>query len=225
MFTGLVEEIGTMKSISRKGEAMLLGISANVITEGLKLGDSISVNGVCLTATSFDTSSFTVDVMPQTYRNTNLKDLKPGSRINLERAMAANGRFGGHIVQGHVDGVGTILSIGKDQNAVVYEIAPNKPSLFKYIIPKGSIAVDGISLTVVEAANGRFVISIIPHTLAETVLAFKRAGDTVNLECDVLGKYVEHLLKFGKDSSGQEDETAGGASGIDLPFLAANGFV
>ncbi|MGG6309640.1 riboflavin synthase [Paenibacillus macerans] len=224
MFTGLVEEIGTMKSISRKGEAMLLGISANIVTEGIKLGDSISVNGVCLTAISFDASSFTVDVMPQTYRNTNLKDLKPGSRVNLERAMAANGRFGGHIVQGHVDGIGTIVGTNQDQNAVVYEIRPNKSSLFKYIIPKGSITVDGISLTVVEAGNGTFTISIIPHTLAETVLAFKRAGDTVNLEGDVLGKYVDHLLRFGK-SSGDSEEEAGGAAGIDMPFLAANGFI
>lgn len=226
MFTGLVEEIGTLKSISRKGEAMLLGISAKVVTEGIKLGDSISVNGVCLTATSFDASSFTVDVMPQTYRNTNLKDLKPGSRVNLERAMAANGRFGGHIVQGHVDGIGTIVGTSQDQNAVVFEIRPGKPSLFKYIIPKGSIAVDGISLTVVEAEGGTFTISIIPHTLAETVLAFKRAGDTVNLECDVLGKYVDHLLKYGRGGVETEDEDAsGGESGINLPFLAANGFV
>lgn len=225
MFTGLVEEIGTMKSIGRKGEAMLLGISANVVTEGIKLGDSIAVNGVCLTAVSFDAASFTVDVMPQTYRNTNLKDLKAGSRVNLERAMAANGRFGGHIVQGHVDGVGTILGTSQDQNAVVYTIKPHKPSLFKYIIPKGSIAVDGISLTVVEARGGTFTISIIPHTLAETVLAFKRAGDTVNLECDVLGKYVDHLLKFGRDGVDAEDVSGGGESGINLPFLAANGFV
>ncbi|GJM80030.1 riboflavin synthase subunit alpha [Paenibacillus sp. HMSSN-139] len=226
MFTGLVEEIGTLKSISRKGEAMFLGISAKVVTEGIKLGDSISVNGVCLTATSFDTSSFTVDVMPQTYRNTNLKDLKPGSRVNLERAMSANGRFGGHIVQGHVDGIGTIVGTSQDQNAVVFEIRPGKPSLFKYIIPKGSIAVDGISLTVVEAEGGTFTISIIPHTLAETVLAFKRAGDTVNLECDVLGKYVDHLLKYGRGGVETEDEDAsGGESGINLPFLAANGFV
>ncbi|MCM3698222.1 riboflavin synthase [Paenibacillus macerans] len=227
MFTGLIEEIGTMKSIGRKGEAMLLEISARVVTEGLKLGDSIAVNGVCLTATAFDAASFTVDVMPETYRNTNLKDLKPGSRVNLERAMAANGRFGGHIVQGHVDGVGKIVGTSRDQNAVVYEIAPLRSSLFKYIIPKGSVAVDGISLTVVEAGGGKFAVSIIPHTLAQTVLAIKRPGDTVNLEGDVLGKYVEHLLKYGKDHGEPKEEGSGspsGPSGIDLPFLAANGF-
>lgn len=227
MFTGLIEEIGTMKSIGRKGEAMLLEISARVVTEGLKLGDSIAVNGVCLTAIAFDAASFTVDVMPETYRNTNLKDLKPGGRVNLERAMAANGRFGGHIVQGHVDGVGKIVGTSRDQNAVVYEIAPLRSALFKYIIPKGSVAVDGISLTVVEAGNGKFAVSIIPHTLAETVLAIKRPGDTVNLEGDVLGKYVEHLLKYGKDHGEPEGEGSGspsGPSGIDLPFLTANGF-
>lgn len=226
MFTGLVEEIGTMKSINHQGEAMLLGISATIVTEGLKLGDSISVNGVCLTATSFDAASFTVDVMPQTYRNTNLKDLKPGSRVNLERAMAANGRFGGHIVQGHADGTGTIRSITREQNAVVYEIKPSKPSLFKYIIPKGSIAVDGISLTVVETIGGSFKISIIPHTLAQTVLALKKTGDTVNLECDVLSKYVEHMLRFGQGGENEvqaEDEKP--TKAIDLPFLAANGFM
>lgn len=227
MFTGLIEEIGTMKSIGRKGEAMLLEISAQVVSEDIKIGDSIAVNGVCLTATAVGTASFTVDVMPQTYRNTNLKDLKPGSRVNLERAMAANGRFGGHIVQGHVDGVGKIVGTSRDQNAVVYEIAPLRSSLFKYIIPKGSVTVDGISLTVVEAGSGKFAVSIIPHTLSETVLAFKRPGDTVNVECDVLGKYVEHLLKYGKNHGEPEDEGPGGPtgqSGIDLPFLAANGF-
>lgn len=226
MFTGLVEEIGTMKSISRKGEAMVLSISASVVTEGIKLGDSIAVNGVCLTATSLAADSFDVDVMPQTYRHTNLKDLKPGSKVNLERAMAAGGRFGGHIVQGHVDGTGTILRTRHDQNAVVYDIAPAKASLGKYIIPQGSITVDGISLTVVQAAEGRFAVSIIPHTLAETVLAYKRAGDTVNIECDVLGKYVEHLLKYGQArNSGQEEETDGNPGGIDLPFLSQHGFV
>lgn len=226
MFTGLVEEIGTLKSVSRKGEAMVLGISASVVTEGLKLGDSIAVNGVCLTATSFDSSSFAVDVMPQTYRHTNLKDLKPGSRINLERAMAAGGRFGGHLVQGHVDGIGSIIQVRKDQNAVVYEIEPADSSMFKYIIPQGSITVDGISLTVVQTSGGRFSVSIIPHTLAETGLAYKRPGDTVNIECDVLGKYVEHLLKFGKAHNGiaQGDEPENSRGGIDLAFLSEHGF-
>lgn len=215
MFTGLIEEIGTMKSISRKGEAMVLGIAASKIMDGMKLGDSIAVNGVCLTATSFESSSFTVDVMPQTYRHTNLKDLAPGSRVNLERAMAAGGRFGGHIVQGHVDGIGTILDVRRDQNAVVYTIAPSNEEMFKFIIPQGSITIDGISLTVVQASEGKFTISIIPHTLSETILAIKRAGDCVNLECDVLGKYVDHLLNYKPK----------GKSGMNLSFLSEHGFI
>lgn len=225
MFTGLVEEVGTMKTIGRKGEAMLLGISATTVTDGLKLGDSIAVNGVCLTAVAFDRGSFTVDVMPQTYRHTNLKELRPGSPVNLERAMAADGRFGGHIVQGHVDGTGKITKIQRDQNAVVYEIEPANASMFKYIISQGSIAVDGISLTVTETGNGRLGVSIIPHTLAETALAYKREGDTVNLECDCIGKYVEHLLRYNQGSSVQGNPEQKTDSTIDMSFLTRHGFV
>ncbi|GGG20390.1 riboflavin synthase [Paenibacillus aceti] len=223
MFTGIVEEIGTMKSIGRKGEAMVLGILASRIMDDVKLGDSIAVNGVCLTATSLEASGFTVDVMPQTYRHTNLKDLKPGSKINLERAMAAGGRFGGHIMQGHVDGTGTIASMRQDQNAVFVEIEPSDPALFRYIIPQGSIAIDGISLTVASVAGGRFAVSIIPHTWSETVLALKRTGDTVNLETDVLGKYVEHLLRFGRHNP-EGEQPSGQPSQVDLSFLVENGF-
>lgn len=225
MFTGLVEEVGTIKSVQSKGEAMVIGIKASTVTQGMRLGDSVAVNGVCLTATHFDGSSFTVDVMPQTFRNTNLSQLRSGSKVNLERAMAADGRFGGHIVQGHVDGVGTITGVRQDQNAVVYEITPAEKSLFKYIIPKGSITIDGISLTVVRTEGHRFSVSIIPHTLAETVLAFKHEGGTVNLECDILGKYVEHLLAFGKgiNMGGSDDQAP--SPGIDMPFLMKNGFV
>lgn len=226
MFTGLVEEVGTMKSIGRKGEAMLLGISGTVVTEGLKLGDSIAVNGVCLTAVSFDKGHFTVDVMPQTYRHSNLKELRPGSPVNLERAMAANGRFGGHIVQGHVDGTGKITRIQRDQNAVIYEIEPLDESIFRYIIPQGSIAIDGISLTVTRVEHGRFGVSIIPHTLAETALVHKREGDTVNLECDCIGKYVEHLLKYGRmNGSGSAPDRRRVESAIDMSFLNSHGFV
>lgn len=225
MFTGLVEEVGAINSIQSKGEAMVIRITANLVTQGIKLGDSVSVNGVCLTATHFDRSSFTVDVMPQTYRNTNLSQLRSGSKVNLERAMAADGRFGGHIVQGHVDGVGTITGMKQDQNAVVFEISPAEKSLFKYIIPKGSITIDGISLTVIVTEGNRFSVSIIPHTLAETVLAYKRQGDTVNLECDILGKYVEHLLAFGKGNSGEPAGAEASSPGIDMPFLMKNGFV
>lgn len=225
MFTGLIEEIGTMKSVSRQGEALVLHIAAKVVTEGLKPGDSIAVNGVCLTAVSFDDHSFMVDVMPQTYRHTNLKDLKSGSKVNLERAMAAGGRFGGHIVQGHVDGTGQIVRKRQDQNSVVYEIRLADASLSRYIIPQGSITVDGISLTVVETHDGGFSISIIPHTLKETILAYKGAGDTVNLECDVLGKYVEHLLNYGASGSGVRKTASASTRGIDPQFLSEHGFM
>lgn len=221
MFTGLIEEIGVLRGVSSGGEMLVLNIGASLIMSDLKIGDSVAVNGVCLTATSISEHSFTVDVMPQTYRNSNLKELRSDSRMNLERAMAAGGRFGGHIVQGHVDGTGEIRSVKRDQNAVVFEITPDRSALFKYIIPKGSITLDGISLTVVNTSSSAFTVSIIPHTLGETVLAHKRPGDSINIECDVLGKYVDHLLHY--KGAGSEDEA--GSSSISRDFLAANGFV
>jgi riboflavin synthase len=222
MFTGLVEEVGVLRGVTSGGEMMVLNIGASVIMDDLKIGDSVSVNGVCLTATSLGNHSFTVDVMPQTYRNSNLKELRTGSKMNLERAMAAGGRFGGHIVQGHVDGTGEIRGIQRDQNAVVFEIVPERRSLFKYIIPKGSITIDGISLTVVNTSASAFTVSIIPHTLGETVLNHKRSGDSVNIECDVLGKYVDHLLHYSSGAGAGEEENS---SRISHDFLAANGFL
>lgn len=222
MFTGLIEEVGVLRGVSTGGEVMVLKIGASVIMDDLKIGDSVSVNGVCLTATTVGDHTFTVDVMPQTYRNTNLKELRAGSKMNLERAMASGGRFGGHIVQGHADGTGVIKSVKRDQNAVVFEVSPDHKSLFKYIIPKGSITIDGISLTVVNTSASSFTVSIIPHTLGETVLEHKRGGDSVNIECDVLGKYVDHLLHY-RSSAPDEDDKA--SSGISRDFLAANGFV
>lgn len=222
MFTGLIEEVGVLRSVSGGGEMMVLSIGASLIMDDLKIGDSVAINGVCLTATSLGDRHFTVDVMPETYRNSTLKELKSGSRINLERAMAAGGRFGGHIVQGHVDGTGEIRSVKRNQNAVVFEVAPERRDLFKFIIPKGSITIDGISLTVVTAEAATFTVSIIPHTLGETVLNHKRPGDRVNLECDVLGKYVDHLLHYGSRSGNEE---AAGSSKISHDFLAANGFL
>lgn len=222
MFTGLIEEIGVLRSVSSGGEMMVLNIGASLIMDDLKIGDSVSVNGVCLTATSLGDHYFTVDVMPQTYRNSNLKELRTGGKMNLERAMAAGGRFGGHIVQGHVDGTGEIRSVKRDQNAVVFEIAPDRKALFKYIIPKGSITIDGISLTVVNTTAAAFTVSIIPHTLGETVLTHKRSGDSINIECDVLGKYVDHLLHYSAGAGHEEDENS---SRISRDLLAANGFV
>ena len=221
IFTGLIEEVETMKRVTRQREPMVLHIAAKHIMNDIHIGDSIAVNGVCLTAISFDQQEFAVDVMPQTYRHSNLKDLQIGSKVNLERAMLANGRFGGHIVQGHVDGIGMIRGVTRDQNAVVYEIAPSNRELFRYIIPKGSITLDGTSLTVVETTEEAFKVSIIPHTLSQTILNDKRAGDTVNIECDVLGKYVEHLLAYGP----AKEQNVKNNSGLSEAYLAENGFL
>jgi len=223
VFTGLIEEVGKLRSASRAGEAMVLTIEASHILEGVVIGDSISVNGVCLTVISFTRTSFQADVMPQTYRHSNLKDLKPGSKVNLERAMAAGGRFGGHIVQGHIDGTGVIVSRTVDANAVVFAIrAEDEEPFAKYVIPKGSITIDGISLTVIRAEGGSFAVSIIPHTLAQTALYDKQPGDTVNLEADILGKYVDHLLNY-RGSEGNKQSA--GRSGLTASFLADNGFM
>ncbi|MFD2611960.1 riboflavin synthase [Paenibacillus gansuensis] len=225
MFTGLIEETGTLKGVSRRGEAMLLTLAARKVLEGVQLGDSISVNGVCLTVTTFNSHEFTVDVMPETYRHTNLKLLSAGSRVNLERAMSANGRFGGHIVQGHVDTYGTITERRHDANAVVFTIRPEDGSVFRYIIPRGSITLDGISLTVVRSDEETFSVSIIPHTLAETVLQDKRPGDTVNIETDLLGKYVEHLLRYGGGAGDRNKASHPADNKLTTAFLAENGFL
>ncbi|TKH36169.1 riboflavin synthase [Paenibacillus polymyxa] len=220
MFTGLVEEVGRIQSISKSGEAMVLGISGSVVLGDLKIGDSVSVNGVCLTAIQIGTKDFKVDVMPETFRSSNLRELRSGSRVNLERAMAANGRFGGHIVQGHVDGTGTIRGVTSDQNAVVFKVEPSDQALFKYVLLKGSITIDGISLTVAQRTRDSFAVSIIPHTLAETALQAKREGDTVNIECDILGKYVEQLLHYrGSVPMKRADQAP-----LSLDYLAKHGF-
>ncbi|WDM20311.1 riboflavin synthase [Paenibacillus polymyxa] len=220
MFTGLVEEVGRIQTISKSGEAMVLGISGSVVLGDLKIGDSVSVNGVCLTAIQIGTKDFKVDVMPETFRSSNLKELRSGSRVNLERAMAASGRFGGHIVQGHVDGTGTIRRVTSDQNAVVFEIEPKNQTLFKYILLKGSITIDGISLTIAQRTGDTFAVSIIPHTLSETALQGKREGDTVNIECDILGKYVEQLLSYRGAAEAERVEKAP----LSLDYLAKHGF-
>jgi riboflavin synthase len=220
MFTGLVEEVGRIQSISKSGEAMVLGISGSVVLGDLKIGYSVSVNGVCLTAIQIGTKDFKVDVMPETFRSSNLRELRSGSRVNLERAMAASGRFGGHIVQGHVDGTGPIRGVTSEQNAVVFEVEPSDQALFKYVLLKGSITIDGISLTVAQRTRNSFAVSIIPHTLAETALQAKREGDTVNIECDILGKYVEQLLHYRGSASMERADQAP----LSLDYLAKHGF-
>ncbi|GAB2718621.1 riboflavin synthase [Paenibacillus thermoaerophilus] len=224
MFTGLVEEVGTLRAVSRQGEAMVLTLNARLVLEDVSLGDSISVNGVCLTVVGYDASSFTVDVMPETYRQTNLSKLTPGSPVNLERAMKADKRFGGHIVQGHVDAVGTIVSRTPEANAVVFELRVEPKSAMRYIVDRGSVTLDGISLTVVRAGEDTFTVSIIPHTLAQTALRYKKPGDTVNIETDILGRYIEKLLAYRSDGGLPGGRDAGKGSRLTAEFLAEHGF-
>lgn len=189
MFTGIIEELGTVVTVKKIGEAMELTISAKNVLTDIRLGDSIAINGVCLTATRFTKNQFTVDVMPETYAATTIGRLVRGAHVNLERAMAANGRFGGHFVTGHCDAVGEILDRKQNQNAL--QITIRFPEYYrKYVIMKGSISVDGVSLTVFGLTADTLMISLIPHTVEETILHTKRVGDFVNLEFDVLGKYI-----------------------------------
>lgn len=204
--------------MTRQGEAYQITIAAEKVLEDVHLGDSIAVNGICLTVTHFNAASFTVDAVPETVRRSNLSSLKNGSLVNLERAMAANGRFGGHIVAGHVDSTATILSRERESNAVVFRFRLEQKDSIRYILPKGSITVDGISLTVVDVGDDTFSVSIIPHTLPSTNLAGKHVGDTVNLECDLVGKYIERFLLFRKGG-------ASSSSRITEHFLTENGFI
>jgi len=211
MFTGIIEEKGVIKSIRSGGTSSRMVISAAKILEDLKIGDSINTDGVCLTVTEFSSSSFTVDVMPETLLRSTFGKLKPGSTVNLERALRLSDRLGGHIVSGHIDGSGRLEKIRKDENAIWLSIIAEEPIL-RYIVEKGSVAIDGISLTVAKVDHRAFEVSVIPHTQAETTILTKKTGDAVNIECDIIGKYTEKLSK-----------TNGGK--MDVNFLAENGFV
>ncbi len=215
MFTGIIEEKGTIRTIRRDGSACVLTIECHEVLCGTNVGDSIAVSGVCLTVTALGSDFFTADLMAETLQRSSLGALAAGAAVNLERAMPADGRFGGHIVSGHIDGTGTVREVRRDGNAVWYTIAA-EPALLRYIVEKGSIAVDGTSLTVAYVDEACFNVSIIPHTLAVTTLPDRRAGDMVNLECDIIGKYVERLL------SHPAEETGG--SGLTEEFLRECGF-
>ena len=203
MFTGIVEEIGKIKKISLAGKSGSLEIGADKVLSGTKVGDSIAVNGVCLTVTSLSGSGFTADVMAETLRRSSLGSLVAGSGVNLERAMAADGRFGGHIVSGHIDGTGTISKMQKEENAVWVHIKASS-EILNLIVEKGSIAIDGISLTVAGVSENEFCVSVIPHTAEETTLLSKKPSDLVNLENDIIGKYVQKLL--GKSAASSQSE-------------------
>ena len=194
MFTGLVEELGKVTAISRSAKSVRLTIEASCVLSDAKLGDSIAVNGTCLTVVEHTHHSFTADVMPETVDKTALSQLRPGHKVNLERTLKVGDRLGGHIVSGHVDGIGIIRSKETDDIAVRIAIQTSA-NILRYIIEKGSIAIDGISLTVVDTGSDWFSVSLIPHTAAMTTLGFKKTGDTVNLETDIIGKYVEQFLR------------------------------
>lgn len=193
MFTGLVEEIGEILSTSNGEKSARLTIKSKKILEDVKLGDSIAVNGVCLTVTNFDKGLFTVDVMPETMRKSNLGKLSKNSKVNLERAMQLGARFGGHIVSGHIDGTGNVVNI-KNEDIATWVTIEADLKLLKYIVSKGSVTIDGISLTVAEIGDTFFKVSLIPHTKEEATLYGKKVGDEVNIECDIVGKYIERLL-------------------------------
>jgi riboflavin synthase len=211
MFTGIVEEIGTVKSVSRKSHSSTMVISADKVLTEMKVGDSINTNGVCLTVTSFTKNSFSVDIMPETFLRSGLSKLGTGDKVNMERALRLTDRLGGHIVNGHVDGTGKITRIWKEENAVWFNITADE-GVLKYIVEKGSVALEGISLTVAHVDEHSFDVSIIPHTAQVTTLPGKHPGDSINIECDIVGKYVERLV------SGEKKETIG------LDFLGRMGF-
>ncbi|MDO4271012.1 MAG: riboflavin synthase [Eubacteriales bacterium] len=211
MFTGLIEEVGAVERIERGPRGARLTVRAKAVLNGTKIGDSIAVNGVCLTVTDLTPSGFSADVMAETLRRSGLGGLTRGAAVNLERAMPADGRFGGHLVSGHIDGTGAVRSLRHEGNAVWVTVAA-APALTRYIVEKGSVAIDGISLTVAAVDGNGFSVSVIPHTGARTALLDRLPGDTVNLECDIIGKYVEKLLE------------AHPQSGVTMEFLAENGF-
>lgn len=214
MFTGIVEEIGLVENVKKGPASASVTINAPAVTAGTKTGDSIAVNGICLTVTSLAGSTFTADIMYESLNRSSLSDLRRGSRVNLERAMAADGRFGGHIVSGHVDGTGIISAIREDDNAVWYTVRTS-PAIMRYIVEKGSVTIDGVSLTVAAVTEDSFSVSVIPHTRQVTIMGDLRAGDKVNLENDIIGKYVEKFLK---------PEETSVKSNITREFLTRCGF-
>ncbi|MDA8097861.1 MAG: riboflavin synthase [Clostridia bacterium] len=217
MFTGIIEELGTLERIERGSVSAHLNIRVREILKEVRLGDSISVNGVCLTVTDFASDRFTADVMGETLAKTNLGNLRIGDRVNLERALRMGDRLGGHLVSGHIDGVGTIVDKAPHGIAQVFTVeAPDV--VMRYVIRKGSLAIDGISLTVVDCTDRSFRVSIIPHTAKMTTLGFKKKGDSVNLEADMLARYVEKLLQ------GREPK-ADGSGKLDNTFLSKHGFL
>ena len=216
IFTGIIEELGVVKSIAINGASGCITIKAKKVLEGTQLGDSIAVNGTCLTVTSINSDGFSADVMAETVKRTSLSQVGKGDLVNLERAMILNGRFGGHIVSGHIDGTGTITKYTKEENAIWVTIkAPDE--ILDLIVEKGSICIDGISLTVATVSDQDFQVSIIPHTAKETTLIHKKVGSLVNLDNDIVGKYIKKLME------NNQEEQAKKASGLTMEMLEEYG--
>lgn len=216
MFTGIIEEAGKVKIIQKESSSAKIKIEASVVTEDLKIGDSVAVNGVCLTIIEFTPKEITAEIMHETLEKSSIKNAKPGEKVNLERAMRVDSRLGGHIVTGHVDGTGKIISKTKDGIAEIFDISyPSE--IGKYLAKKGSVAVDGISLTIVDVNKDYFRLSLIPHSLKMTTLGFKKTGDIVNLEIDVLARYIERLFSSKNLTEGKP--------GLSTSFLVENGFM
>lgn len=216
IFTGIIEELGVVKSIAINGASGCITIKAKKVLEGTQLGDSIAVNGTCLTVTSINSDGFSADIMAETVKRTSLSQVGKGDLVNLERAMILNGRFGGHIVSGHIDGTGTITKYTKEENAIWVTIkAPDE--ILDLIVEKGSICIDGISLTVATVSDQDFQVSIIPHTAKETTLIHKKVGSLVNLENDIVGKYIKKLME------NNQEEQAKKASGLTMEMLEEYG--
>lgn len=217
MFTGIIEELGTIRRIALQGSSGQISVRAKKVLAGTKVGDSIAVNGVCLTVISLQPDGFTADIMAETCRRSSLGNARPGDKVNLERAMPADGRFGGHMVSGHIDGTGKISAFQREENAVWVTIR-TEPEIMRLIVEKGSVCIDGISLTVAKVMGDEFQVSVIPHTGEETTLLGRRVGALVNLENDIIGKYVERLL------GRQARERPGEKTGITMDFLMEHGF-
>lgn len=220
MFTGIVEELGIIQSLNMQGTSGSIRIQAKKVLENTKIGDSIAVNGICLTVTSMTGNGFTADVMAETVRRSGLKEARTGDAVNLERAMAADGRFGGHIVSGHIDGTGVITEYRQEENAVWVTISAS-PEILTLIVEKGSICIDGISLTVATVSDTQFQVSVIPHTAEETTLLHKGVGNLVNLENDIVGKYVQKLLGLAGNS---QESTADSGGGLTMEMLQDLGY-
>lgn len=220
MFTGIVEEMGKVSALHKKGECASIVIEAKKVLEDIALGDSIAVNGICLTVTAYDNCSFTADIMHETLNRSSIGEVKRGSYVNLERALRLGSRLGGHIVTGHIDGTGRICAIKRDFNAIWYHIAISS-HLAAGIIQKGSVAVDGISLTVADITDTEVAVSVIPHTAANTILGKKRVGDIVNIETDCIGKYVEKLMQV----QGVEQKEEKSGTNVTMSFLLEHGFM